>query len=171
MGNSEFFKIVPMELQEKAMLRSNLVESLSRRSSIFPGHSPLDLVLGAVGSNNCDSDIPREEEEEDTGDKKSDVDNTPKPLPFPYKNLTNEKLKEIRNSLGIIDLSFTPVPSDEFVNVFPVTYYSWTEKEQLLLVFAENFRRQFNERYKWRPSLLMAPRNECGIQVIVQVLQ
>lgn len=163
MCESEFFKIVPMELQEKAMSRANLVDNLSRRSSIMPGQSlfPMELILTGDDKNRaiCEEEV-------------SDVENesTPKPIPFPYKEVTNENLMNIRNRLGIIDLSFSGVKRAQFVDKYPVTYYSWTEKEQLLLVFAENFRRKFNEKYKLRHSLLLAPENECGIQVSGQIV-
>lgn len=163
MCESEFFKIVPMELQEKAMSRANLVDNLSRRSSIMPGQSlfPMELILTGDDKNRaiCEEEVSDAENE-----------STPKPIPFPYKEVTNENLMNIRNRLGIIDLSFSGVKRAQFVDKYPVTYYSWTEKEQLLLVFAENFRRKFNEKYKLRHSLLLAPKNECGIQVIGQIV-
>lgn len=164
MSDSEFFKIVPMELQEKAKGRANLVESLSRRSSIMPGQSllPMELTLGLVGA----SDEIAEERDSEVESGNED-DKNPKLISFPYKEMTNENLRNIRNRLGIIDLSFSSgINGDQFVNRYPVKYYTWTQKEQLLLVFAENFRRKFNDSYKLRQPLLLAPKNECGIQVI-----
>lgn len=164
MSDSEFFKIVPMELQEKAKGRAELVDSLSRRSSIFPGQSssllPLELTL--IGANGATEDAIDEEE---CCSSEVESETIPKPIAFPYKEVTNENLKHIRNRLGIIDLSFSGVNRDQFSDKYPVTYFTWTEKEQLLLAFAENFRRKFNEVYKWRKQLLLAPKNECGIQV------
>lgn len=163
MSDSEFFKIVPMELQEKAIGRANLVESLSRRSSIYPGQTlfPPELSLsGALAGVAGVDDISEEAEEHDV-----DQENNVPAIPFPYGIVTNENLRNIRNRLGIIDLSFAQVDKDQFLDKYPVNYFTWTEKEQLLLVFAENFRRQFNDLYKLRRPLLLAPRNECGIQV------
>lgn len=165
MSDSEFFKIIPMELQEKAQGRANLVESLSRRSSIYPGQSlfPLELTLTCGGAGNATDEIHEEEHESEVESARS-----LKTIQFPYKQVTNENLKNIRNRLGIIDLSFSGGAGDhkqEFVDKYPVKYFTWTEKEQLLLVFAENFRRKFNESYSFRQPLMLAPRNECGIQV------
>lgn len=156
MCESEFFKIVPMELQEKAMSRANLVESLSRRSSIFPGQNlPLDFLLRGNGT-----EINEEQSEEEDSSRRA--------IEFPYKEVTNENLRNIRNRLGIIDLSFSATRSNEFAAKYPPSYFTWTEKEQLLLVFAENFRRKYNEVFKLRLPLMLAPRNECGIQVIMR---
>lgn len=165
MSDSEFFKIVPMELQEKAKGRANLVENLSRRSSILPGQSLLPLELTLHGALNDTEDINE--------DPESDVEsatNALKPIPFPYKEVTNENLMNVRNRLGIIDLSFSGVDKDLFVGKYPEKYFTWTEKEQLLLVFAESFRKKFNEKYNYRKPLLLAPKNECGIQVSADVI-
>lgn len=161
MSESEFFTIVPMELQEKAKGRANLVESLSRRSSIHPGQSllPTELTLGLIGP-------PEDIAEEEHDSEVESENNKPKSIPFPYKEVTNENLKNIRNRLNIIDLSFSNAHChNQFLDKYPVKYYTWTEKEQLLLVFAENFRRKFNEIYKLRQPLMLAPKNECDIQV------
>lgn len=75
MCESEFFKIVPMELQEKAMSRANLVDNLSRRSSIMPGQSlfPMELILTGDDKNRaiCEEEVSDAENE-----------STPKPIPF-----------------------------------------------------------------------------------------
>lgn len=156
MDDSEFFKIIPMELQEKALGRANLVEGLSRRSSIFPGQSLLPVELTLAGSMGT-----TEETHEDT---ESEADSE-RIIPFPHKQVTNANLKNIRNRLGIIQLSFTAIDPKGFVNNYPTQYFTWTEKEKLLLVFAENFRRKFSELYPWRQPIILAPKNECGIQV------
>lgn len=162
MGDSEFFKIVPMDLQEKAKSRANLVDSLSRRSSIFPGQDLLALELALAGIGGSE-DVLKEESESDV---ESGQGQRRAKIPFPYKEVTNEHLANIRDRLGIIDLSFTGVPGDDaLADRFPVKYSTWTEKEKLLLVYAENFRRKFNQAYKLRQPLMLAPKNECGIQV------
>lgn len=159
MSDSEFFKIIPMELQEKALGRANLVEGLSRRSSIFPGQPllPMELMLaGAIGTTD---ETLEDTEPEEESERNITI------IPFAHKQVTNVNLKNIRNRLGIIDLSFSAVDPKGLVDKYPTQYFSWTEKEQLLLVFAENFRRKFNEMYHWRQPLILAPKNECGIQV------
>jgi hypothetical protein len=47
----------------------------------------------------------------------------------------------------------------------PAEYLSNNHKEDLLLVFAENFQRQFRQLYADRKPLLLTPFNEYGIPV------
>ena len=85
---------------------------------------------------------------------------------FPVHELTNEELSTIADELGIIHTSFPENHSPVFegqIN-FPESYYTVNAKERLLLLFAENFRRQFMDKYKRRP-LILALRNECDVQV------
>lgn len=76
---------------------------------------------------------------------------------------------------GIISLSFpnaksTPCrifQSDEAF--FPPNYTSTTSKERLLLLFAENFRRQYNATYEHRrPLVLAVPNQVCFIHSFSQ---
>ncbi|XP_055851877.1 coiled-coil domain-containing protein lobo [Episyrphus balteatus] len=50
---------------------------------------------------------------------------------------------------------------------YPRSYYTLSGKERLLLLFAENFRRQFNSSYPNRRPLLLATKNECNVQKLV----
>lgn len=47
----------------------------------------------------------------------------------------------------------------------PNEYKSNNVKENLVLSFAENFRRQFVHLYRDRKPLLLNPLNECGTEV------
>ena len=49
---------------------------------------------------------------------------------------------------------------------FPDSYRENTSKEKLVLAYAENFRRQFVHLYRDRKPLFLAPRNECGVEVL-----
>jgi hypothetical protein len=64
-------------------------------------------------------------------------------------------------------LSFTtssivvcPNPED-----YPESYRSNSTKEQLILTYIENFRRQYHHIYRDRKPLFLTPFNECGIPV------
>lgn len=83
------------------------------------------------------------------------------------KPVSNEKLKEIVAQLGLIHTNFPENQTPEFEGrkVFPSSYNTLNPKERLLLLFAENFRRQFNELYPERFPLVLAVANECGVQV------
>lgn len=83
------------------------------------------------------------------------------------KAVSNDKLKEIVAQLGLIHTNFPENESPEFEGrtVFPSSYNTLSPKERLLLLFAENFRRQFNELYPERLPLVLAVANECGVQV------
>lgn len=50
---------------------------------------------------------------------------------------------------------------------YPQSYYTLSPKEKLLLVFAENFRRQYKELYPSRQPLVLAVENECQVQKFV----
>lgn len=87
-------------------------------------------------------------------------------------SVSNEKLKEIVAQLGLIHTNFPENKSPEFEGrtVFPSSYNTLSPKERLLLLFAENFRRQFNELYPERLPLVLAVANECGVQVCSLIL-
>lgn len=69
-------------------------------------------------------------------------------------------------SIGRISLQFYNgiCPSD---CQYPKTYYTLNGKERLVLIYAENFRRQFIELSPHRNPLVLAVPNECEIQKFV----
>lgn len=70
--------------------------------------------------------------------------------------------------IGRIDLSF-PETREEFQDspqCYPPSYYTLSPKERLLLLYAENFRRQFVLNYPRRRAMVLALPNECNVQVI-----
>jgi hypothetical protein len=83
--------------------------------------------------------------------------------------ITDEKLNQISDELGMIQTCFPENLSPEFEGrtQFPESYYTLNAKERLLLVFAENFRRQFKEKYPHRRPVVLAVRNECEVQKFV----
>lgn len=82
-------------------------------------------------------------------------------------DLTEEHLKQIAEELGLITLCWPELKDVEFESRihFPDSYTKNTDKEKLLLLYAENFRRQFHHRFPTRRPLFLASDNECGLQV------
>lgn len=69
-------------------------------------------------------------------------------------------------SIGRISLQFYDGICPPDCN-YPKTYYTVNGKERLILIFAENFRRQYVELNPKRNSLVLAVQNECEIQKFV----
>lgn len=94
------------------------------------------------------------------------IEQEPEPY-VPPEPITIEKLKELNNEFGTI---YTCVPEarnkPEFAHL-PDSYFTLSPKEKLLLLFAENFRRQFKEHYSHRRPLVLAVENECQVQKFV----
>ncbi|CAH2094749.1 unnamed protein product [Euphydryas editha] len=83
--------------------------------------------------------------------------------------LTIESLNNAIYELGVINLCWPEIkePVFETRTCFPKSYYNNTNKEILLLAYAENFRRQFQFYYKSRKPLFLQAPNECGLQKMV----
>lgn len=81
--------------------------------------------------------------------------------------LNIESLVNAIYELGVVNLCWPDIkePVFETRSCFPKSYYTNTDKEKLLLAYAENFRRQFLLFYKFRRPLLLQAPNECGLQV------
>ncbi|KAK4884515.1 hypothetical protein RN001_000786 [Aquatica leii] len=92
----------------------------------------------------------------------------PRILPEPI-DLTLDHVKQIQNELGIITLCWPDIKNPAFENrvEFPESYVKNSNKEKLLLLYAENFRRQFDKLHPFRKPLLLACRNEVGIMKMV----
>jgi hypothetical protein len=90
------------------------------------------------------------------------------PEPYePPEPITNKKLKDINQKLGMIYTCFPDGQNKSEFAHFPESYYTLSPKEKLLLVFAENFRRQYKELYPKRRPLVLAVDNECKVQKFV----
>lgn len=76
-------------------------------------------------------------------------------------------LRHITYELGLIKLCWPEIgqPIFENRNNFPKSYMINNNKEKVLLLYAENFRVQFCNKYPKRKPLFLACKNECGIQV------
>ena len=92
----------------------------------------------------------------------------PEPEPYvPPEPITTEKLKELNSEFGIIYTCFPESRGKSEFSHLPDSYYTLSPKEKLLLLFAENFRRQFKEHYSSRRPLVLAVENECQVQKFV----
>lgn len=95
-----------------------------------------------------------------------DILDAPRDLPEPI-DITMEHLKQIKDELGIISLCWPEIKDPLFEDRahFPTNYLNNSNKEKLLLLYAENFRRQFVHKYPSRKPLFLAADNECGMKV------
>lgn len=92
----------------------------------------------------------------------------PEPEPYvPPEPITLEKLKELNNEFGTIYTCFPENRAKPEFSHLPESYFTLRPKERLLLLFAENFRRQFKERFQLRRPLVLAVENECQVQKFV----
>uniref|UniRef100_A0A0A1WGW2 Dynein regulatory complex subunit 7 n=1 Tax=Zeugodacus cucurbitae TaxID=28588 RepID=A0A0A1WGW2_ZEUCU len=87
------------------------------------------------------------------------------------EDAVEEQWSDIESPLdvGHIDLSFTET-AYEFANspqCYPPSYYMLLPKERILLLYAENFRKQFATLYPERRPLVLALTNECNVQKFV----
>lgn len=129
------------------------------RSSITVGKSmssAVDSGGGAgrgsgVGSRSRSADVVEEED-----------------ISSSSENLLNMKnVRATKAQIGVIDTSFPDLlepPEFDGFDDFPRSYYTTSPKERLLLLFAENFRRQYSEVYQRRKPPILAVYNECQIQ-------
>jgi len=86
------------------------------------------------------------------------------------KSTSNVKeiLQQVQHELCLIKLCWPEVSmitEDLYTRSLPNTYRCVSNKERLLLWYAENFRRQFHAKYTNRRPLLLACENECRVQV------
>lgn len=70
------------------------------------------------------------------------------------------------NDIGRISLEFADGDAEKYSN-YPSSYYTFSAKERLLLIYTEMFRRQFINTYPNRKPLVLAIPNECDIQKFV----
>ncbi|XP_022914015.1 dynein regulatory complex subunit 7 [Onthophagus taurus] len=97
-----------------------------------------------------------------------DVLDAPRILPEPIQ-LDESHLDQLSKELGLIRFCWPDIKDPVFedrIN-FPESYLKNSEKEKLLLYYAESFRRQFHNVYPLRKPLLLSAENECGMQKMV----
>ncbi|KAL6264073.1 hypothetical protein P5V15_004152 [Pogonomyrmex californicus] len=82
----------------------------------------------------------------------------------------DEILRQVQRELCLIKLCWPDVPpitEDLYARSLPDSYRCVSDKERLLLWYAENFRRQVQVKHKNRRPLMLACANECGVQKFV----
>ncbi|CRK88935.1 CLUMA_CG002657, isoform A [Clunio marinus] len=118
----------------------------------------MSSVLSSVGSFRLFG-LEEETKEEKPVESEVEVYNPPEPI-------TIDKLRNVNREFGVIYTCF-PENRDEKFSHHPESYFTLSSKEKLLLLFAENFRRQFKEHYASRRPLVLAVENECQVQKFV----
>lgn len=119
----------------------------------------IDSVLSSIGSN---FRMFGSEDEKPVTVIETEVDDYVPPEP-----ITLEKVRKINDELGIIYTCFPENQEKPEYAHLPESYYTLSPKEKLLLLFAENFRRQYKEIYSKRRALVLAVENECQVQKFV----
>ncbi|XP_030764668.1 dynein regulatory complex subunit 7 [Sitophilus oryzae] len=109
-----------------------------------------------------------EAEEEEKPFSYIELLDAPRELQEPL-DITMEYLKQISDELGLIKMCWPDLSEVDFEdrNNFPDSYLKNNDKEKLLLLYVENFRRQFCFNYPDRKPLFLACDNECGMQKMV----
>ena len=83
-------------------------------------------------------------------------------------DITEETLKPISHESYLIKLHRPKVENhgqSSYLELTSETYTKNSEKEKLILCYAENFRQKYDTTHQGRKPLLLACNNEFGIQV------
>ncbi|KAK3909340.1 Coiled-coil domain-containing protein lobo [Frankliniella fusca] len=80
-----------------------------------------------------------------------------------------QRLREIALELGVIKLCWPESNIQNERKYYPTSFSENSNKEKLLMWYAENFRQQFHHEFPNRRPLLLAVENECGLQEIRNV--
>lgn len=129
----------------------------------------IEILKGDEDAEDLDEEEQVEEEEPFVSI--FEILDAPRELPEPI-DLTLEHVKQIQHELGIITLCWPDVQNPEFERrvTFPESYVRNNEKEKLLLLYAENFRRQFSRHFPKRKPLYLASPNEVGLVVSTHII-
>jgi len=99
--------------------------------------------------------------------KRESIFTEPEEVETPPEPITMEKLKEVNAKSGMIYTCFPEARHKPEFSHLSESYFSLSPKEKLVLVFAENFRRQYKELFPKRRPLVLAVENECHVQKFV----
>ncbi len=90
------------------------------------------------------------------------------------KNIETAEVRELKNELNrliapIIAPKMFPLPPVKCQNPqdYPQSYNSNTRKEELVLEYVDNFKKQFQYIYPDRRPLFLTPINECAVEKFV----
>lgn len=149
---SVVYRLSSFESNNKMSIRKNLPVK-SRESEIF--------------------DVPKSEEEWLVSEQEDNTSITSKtideiPSTGDRMLITQGMLDRVHRQLGLIELCWPKINGNKenvYFNNLPESYSVVSNKEKLLLWYAENFRKQYHMVYKDRKPLLLACKNECDVQV------
>ena len=124
-------------------------------------------VLVEEDAENQESSVSKKSEDYEECDYEDEyVESEGEPVDLGPVDITEETLKKIERELCLIKLCWPPLDlEDPYLAQLPESYRSTSDKEKLLLWYAENFRKQYHVIYPERKPLLLVCDNECGIQV------
>lgn len=130
-------------------------------------NSPIAVAMNDLVTNRA---VEEEEELEFDDLRKALLDRRPKDEHEIEKpaSTVKEMLRQVQRELCLIKLCWPDVSmitEDLYTQALPDTYRCVSDKERLLLWYAENFRRQFHAKHANRRPLLLACENECRVQV------
>jgi hypothetical protein len=90
------------------------------------------------------------------------------------KNIETDEINELKSQLNsllpsIVAPPMFPLPPVKCPNPddFPNSYRYNTKKEELVIEYVENFKRQFQYVYPDRRPLFLTPINECGVDKFI----
>lgn len=156
--------------QASSIRASRVNDASSRKSQSIKSGSKVTIstedVLTEISKTSQDEENPEVVEEEEEPFSYIKMLDVQRELQDPL-DITLKDLKQISDELGLIKLCWPELSEVNFEDRtnFPDTYLKNSNKEKLLLLYAENFRRQFCYKYPERKPLLLACDNECGMQV------
>ncbi|RDD44284.1 Dynein regulatory complex subunit 7 [Trichoplax sp. H2] len=78
-------------------------------------------------------------------------------------------MEELKKRLASITIEAPKIdlPNDIDVDQLPLSYTQNSQKEELILSYCDNFKKQFAHLYRDRKPLFMTPLNECGIEKLI----
>ncbi|XP_020707821.2 dynein regulatory complex subunit 7 isoform X1 [Athalia rosae] len=134
------------------------------RTNASADRRPTSISPGALAIDDVDGDEydDREEKSEEEEAEEEDEESVG-PI-----EITGAILGQIERELCVVRLAWPDITrEDRRGKNLPASYRSTSDKEKLLLWYAENFRRQYRALYPDRKPPLLARDNECGTQKFV----
>ncbi|XP_055904389.1 coiled-coil domain-containing protein lobo [Eupeodes corollae] len=147
---------------------------LRRKKRFLDNESNIDQTkTAAAGADTEQVDLGRSEshlegvsEEEHIGMDKENLLPSSEDIPLKQRLPVEDFVDSYDD--GHIDLAYPEhLEFKSSAECYPKSYYTLSGKERLLLLFAENFKRQFTSLYPNRRPLLLAIKNECDVQKLV----
>ncbi|XP_025105160.1 dynein regulatory complex subunit 7-like [Pomacea canaliculata] len=128
---------------------------------------PVQISENTVGSSPQAEDV---REESTLKDNEKVTEDTEEEQSFDFTETFTDGAEELKKELdNIIVVAPEPEQPEEVFDPseFPPSYKDNLPKEQLILQYADNFRRQYVHLYRDRKPLFLCPVNECGVEKFV----